>query len=114
MLPRSWQARLRDILAAVEEILAFTEDMDFEAFAADARTQKAVLADFAIIGEAAGHLPEDLCNAHPGIPWQDMRDMRNFVVHAYFSVEPGVVWETIKSDLPKLAQALRAQTADPE
>jgi len=113
-LPRRWRDRLQDIVAAVEEILAFTEGMSFEAFAEDARTQKAVLADLAIIGEAARHLPDDLCDANPDIPWQDLRDMRNFVVHVYFSVEPGVVWDTIKNDLPGLAQALRAQIAEPE
>lgn len=105
---------MRDIVAAVEEILAFTDGRTFEAFAEDARTQKAVLADFAIIGEATRHLPDDLCDAHPDIPWQDMRDMRNFVVHVYFSIEPGVVWDTIKNDLPRLAQALRARIAEPE
>lgn len=114
MLPRRWQDRLRDIVAAMDEILAFTDGMSFEAFAADPRTQKAVLADFAIIGEAVRHLPDELCDAHPDIPWQDMRDMRNFVVHVYFSVEPGVVWDTIKTDLPDLAQALRAHIAEPE
>jgi uncharacterized protein with HEPN domain len=108
VLPRRWQDRLRDIVAAAEEILAFTAGMDLEAFAADPRTQKAVLADFAIIGEAARHLPDEFCDAHPDIPWQDMRDMRNFVVHVYFSVEPAVVWDTIRNDLPGLAQALRA------
>jgi len=114
VLPRRWQDRLRHIVAAAEEILSFTACMDLEAFAADPRTQKAVLADFAIIGEAARHLPDEVCDAHPDIPWQDMRDMRNFVVHVYFSVEPAVVWDTIRNDLPGLAQALRALVTESE
>ena len=36
-----------------------------------------------------------------------MRAMRNFVIHAYFSIEPAIVWETIRSDLPDLAARLR-------
>jgi uncharacterized protein with HEPN domain len=104
--------RVADILAAVEEILAFTEAMDLDAFAADARTQKAVLADLAIIGEAAGHRPAEFTDAHPSIPWRDMRDMRNFVVHAYFSVEPTIVWGTVSKDLPPLAESLRALIED--
>lgn len=108
MSPRRWQDRLRDIVAAVEEILAFAEGMDLKAFAADAKTQKAVLADIALIGEAARHVPPDIAEAHPEIPWRDMQDMRNFVVHAYFSVEPAIVWDTVTHDLPKLPQALRA------
>ena len=36
-----------------------------------------------------------------------MRAMRNFVIHAYFSVEPAIVWETVRNDLPDLASRLR-------
>lgn len=81
--------------------------MDARAFAADAKTLKAVLADFAIIGEAAAHLPEEVTNRYPDVPWRAMRGMRNFVIHAYFSVEPAIVWETIRDDLPDLAARLR-------
>src|SRR5207244_1717838 len=94
-------------LLAIDEILAFTGGTDFNAFAADARTQKAVLADFTIIGEAARHVPRDVCNAHPDVPWAEMRDMRNFVVHGYFRVDAAIVWKTIHEDLPPTASALR-------
>ncbi len=108
MSPRVWQDRLRDILEAIEEILEFTKDMDCDAFAADAKTRKAVLADFAIIGEAATHIPEEVSTTHPEAPWRSMRDMRNVVVHAYFQIEPAIVWETIRTDLPELAVQLRS------
>jgi uncharacterized protein with HEPN domain len=88
--PRSWEARLRDILDAVDEILDFTAGMDEDSLAADAKTLKAVLADFAIIGEAATHLPEEVTDSHPGLPWRSMRAMRNLVIHAYFHVEPAL------------------------
>ena len=107
MSPRVWQDRLRDILEAVEEILEFTSDMDSDAFAADAKTRKAVLADFAIVGEAAAYVPEDVAREHPEVPWRSMRDMRNVVIHAYFHVEPASIWETIQSDLPGLAAHIR-------
>jgi uncharacterized protein with HEPN domain len=110
---RVWQDRLRDILEAIEEILDFTSGTDAEAFAADAKTRKAVLADFAIIGEAAVHVPEEVVHAHPEVPWRSMRDMRNVVIHAYFQVEPAIVWETIRSDLPNLAVRIRG-ILDPE
>ena len=81
--------------------------MDGEAFAADAKTRKAVLADFAIIGEAAARIPEEVVRSHPQVPWRSMRDMRNVVIHAYFQVEPAIVWETIRRDLPGLADHIR-------
>jgi uncharacterized protein with HEPN domain len=76
--------------------------MDLRTFSVDAKTVKAVVADFAIIGEAARHIPPDVTAAHPEVPWRAIADMRNVVVHAYFSVEPKVLWETIQNDLPRL------------
>ena len=108
MSPRFWEDRLRDTLEAVEEISEFTSGMDEGELAADAKTLKAVLATFAIIGEATTHLPEEITNRYPDVPWRAMRAMRNFVIHAYFSAEPAIVWETIRNDLPDLAARLRA------
>ena len=81
--------------------------MDEGEFAADAKTLKAVLANVAIIGEAATHLPEEITSRYPDVPWRAMRAMRNFVIHAYFSVEPAIVWETVRNNLPDLATRLR-------
>ena len=106
MSRRSWRDRVRDILDAAQEIRHFTKGMDFDGFAADARTQKAVLADFGIIGEAARHVPADVTDAHPDVPWRAMREMRNVVVHAYFHVDPRIVWDTIDRDLPDLVGRL--------
>ncbi len=80
--------------------------MDLAAFAGDAKTVKAVIADFAVIGEAARSVPPEVVAAHPEVPWRAMIDMRNVVVHAYFSVEPAILWETIRSDPPPLVAAL--------
>ena len=82
--------------------------MDENSLAADAETLKAVLADFAIIGEAATHLPTEVTESHQGVPSRSMRVMRNLVIHAYFHVEPAIVWETTLNDLPGLAFQLRA------
>jgi hypothetical protein len=41
---------------------------------------------------------------HPELPWADMRDMRNAVIHAYFNVDLKTVWRTVQEDLPKLKQ----------
>jgi uncharacterized protein with HEPN domain len=63
--PREWKDRLRDILDAVAEIQAFTRDMDFEAFSADAKTQKAVECNLIVIGEAANQIPDNVLEDHP-------------------------------------------------
>jgi len=104
--PRAWPDRVRDILTAIQEIETFIGGMAFDDFRDDAKTLKAVLANFAIIGEAARHVPDDVCAVHADIPWKSMRAMRNFVVHVYFGVEPAIVWKTVHDDLPKLRRQL--------
>lgn len=111
---RGWRERVADILAAIDEISTFVNGMDLSTFAADTKTLKAVLANFTIIGEAARQIPDDLCERRPSIPWRQMRDMRNIIVHVYFAVEPSIVWSTIHNDLPSLKTQLGALLASQE
>ena len=51
--PASLEDLLARIVSAIDEIFAFTEDMDESAFHADRRTQLAVAFDIVAIGEAS-------------------------------------------------------------
>jgi uncharacterized protein with HEPN domain len=105
--PRSSQERIRDILDAIAEIDRFVAGMTYEQFEADPKTIKAVIADLAVIGEAARHLPDDLLQQHPDIPWHLIRGMRNRLIHSYFEIEPQILWDTIRIDLEPLVDELR-------
>lgn len=111
---RTTARRIRDILEAVAEIRGFVAGMDLSEFSADAKTFKAVLADFAIIGEAAGHLPAEVEQHYPQVPWPQIRAMRNIVVHVYFAVEPRIVWDTIRNDFDPLETQLQRVLRDLE
>jgi uncharacterized protein with HEPN domain len=102
MPPRSWVLRVVDILDAIAAIQQFTAGMNYAAFACDRKTLDAVLRNFTVIGEAARHVPDDVTAAYPEIPWQDMRDMRNILMHEYFGVNLRIVWNTIQIYLPPL------------
>jgi uncharacterized protein with HEPN domain len=106
--PKDWKDRIRDILDAITEIKAFTEDMDFPGFCADAKTVQAVELDLIIIGEATNQIPDQIQEQNPQIPWVLMRAMRNRLVHVYFSVDEALLWDTIQKDLPPLESALQS------
>ncbi len=108
MSPRDWKERIQDILEAISEIQAFTHDMDFEAFRADAKTVKAVELDLIIIGEATNQIPDQVQGENPQIPWALMRAMRNRLVHVYFSIDASLLWDTVQTDLPTLDVALKS------
>ena len=43
---------------------------------------------------------------HPDIPWREMRGLRNRIAHGYFDVDLGIVWDTVRKDLPDLLTKL--------
>ena len=107
MSSREWRNRIEDILDAITEIQSFVAGATLEQFKTDAKTLKAVAADLMIIGEAANHVPDEVQEAHTDVPWLVMRAMRNRVVHVYFDIDPGILWDTVQQDLPKLVDPLK-------
>ena len=105
--PRQLLFRIQDILDALEAIRVYTKGMKFPDFVADRRTVDAVIRNLAIIGEAASHIPDEVCAYHSDIPWTDMRAMRNFVVHEYFGISDAILWDTVTRNLPSLQEPLQ-------
>ena len=103
---RQWIIRIRHILKGIAECRAFVADLRYEQFLADPKTLKAVAWNIAMIGEAAGQVPEAVRSAHPEVPWADMRGMRNQIVHGYDSIDFEIVWEVVQRELPPLVPLL--------
>jgi uncharacterized protein with HEPN domain len=86
-----------------------------EAFQKTPQAQDAVIRNIEIIGEAANRIQKqapELVAAHPSVPWRDMRDMRNRMIHNYFDVNVDVVWSTVKDDLPTPKQQINELLID--
>ena len=103
---RDWRFRVRDILAAVNAIAAYTEGMTCEEFVADARTRDAVVRNLMTMGESVRWIPDAILEAHRAVPWRLMRGVRNVVVHEYFGIDDAILWQTVRGDLPPLAPLL--------
>ncbi len=92
---------LRHILEAINNIEEFVKDVvDLSNFIKDKKTKDAVLRNLEVIGEAAKNLDEEFINNNTSVEWNKIIGMRNFIIHEYFGVDLGIVWETIKKDLP--------------
>ena len=100
---RSWFA---DILASVKAIETYTAGMSFEELAADLRTRDAVERRLLIISEAAIRLTKVASELCPGIDWAGFRGMGNRLRHQYDQVDTAIVWNTLKNELPGLAEAV--------
>jgi uncharacterized protein with HEPN domain len=104
---RGWKLRISDIVEAIENATDYSAGMTFEQFVDDRKTIDAVVRNFIVIGEAASHLSDDFIENHPDLPWREMRDIRNIVVHEYFGVDNLIVWETLQKNLPPLLPLLK-------
>jgi len=102
-----WRYRVDDILESIANLQEYVKGMTFEVFAADKRTVRAAAYEIGIIGEAARHVPPEVRRRHPEIPWEQMRQIRNIVVHEYFRLDVGILWQTITENLPPLLPLLQ-------
>lgn len=93
---------LEDILEAIEKISEYIVGTDEVGFSQNFVVQDAVIRRLAIIGEAAGKVPEDMQAKFPDIPWRQIAGLRNVVIHEYAGVSMGRVWRVIEKDLPAL------------
>ena len=96
--------RLRHIVDSIAQIEDFLRGKSLEQMKDDVMCYHAVVYNIMIIGEAANMLTNEFRDRHSEIPWRQIIDMRNVLVHGYYTTSPLFVWETYTNDLPLLKQ----------
>jgi uncharacterized protein with HEPN domain len=96
---------LTDIRDAIEKVLTYTVK-GAGSFFADPMMQDAVVRNIEVMGEAVKGVSAATMTAHPEVPWRDISDMRNKVIHDYFHVDLKVVWDVVERDLPPLRKQI--------
>ena len=94
---------LLHMLDALDAILSYTSGVDLEGFLTNRMLRDAVVRNIGIVGEAAKQLLDvapDFSSKHPEIPFAQVYGMRNRVIHGYSSVNPSVVWDSVRIDVP--------------
>jgi len=65
-----------------------------------------------IISEAARHVPLELTDAYPDVPWKNIRGIGNFLRHEYDRLEPDILWQIASEGLIPLKAAVRSMLAE--
>ncbi len=105
---------INDILEAIQKIDDYLAGLAFEEFLKDNKTIDAVIRNFAVIGEAAKHVPPAVKKKHPEIAWNRMAGMRDKVIHEYFGVDIHILWDASKIDLPIIKPLLVKILKEPQ
>ena len=51
-------------------------------------------------------VPEEFRSRYPKVPWRDVSDMRNRLIHGYDTINFDILWNIIQDDLPPLVTQL--------
>jgi uncharacterized protein with HEPN domain len=95
--------RLRDIQEAIAKIEKYAV-RGRQVFDEDELIQTWILHHLQIIGEAGNSMSEMFKNQYSEIPWQDMADFRNILVHEYFRIDVDIIWSIVERELPYLKE----------
>ena len=99
---------LSEMIDAAEQARRLVEGQDVDALANDRQRRDALLWNFTVLGEAATQLPDGFKAAHPHINWSRPSQLRNRIVHGYWSVDLEILYATATNDLPGYVTQLKA------
>ena len=93
---------LFDVKESIQSIFSYLgESRNFKKYEENKQLRRAVERELEIIGEAVNNILKDSPNMLIGNA-RKIVDLRNWVIHAYDSVDNVIIWGIIVKDLPKL------------
>jgi uncharacterized protein with HEPN domain len=102
MSDREWRFYLDDMMRFAENVLAYCDGLDQATFEATGLNYDATLRNLELIGEAATHIPIEIREAYPSIPWRQIITTRNRLIHGYLGIDNDTLWSIIRDDIPGL------------
>jgi uncharacterized protein with HEPN domain len=111
MAKRSVDLRLSDMIEACERVESVLGDLPLEAFEDDWQRHWLVQRGIEIISEASRHLPAEMKERHPAIPWSKVSGIGNVLRHGYEEISAPVLWKLVREDLLPLKEVCRTELA---
>ncbi len=95
--------RIKHMYDAAEEILRFSSGKTRSDLDNDRQLSLSIVRLLEIIGETANKVSIDTQSNYTRIPWKEIVDMRNRLIHGYYDIDLDIVWKTVTDEIPLLA-----------
>ena len=90
-------------------IVKHTRNIDAEELYANEVLLDSMMFRLVQISENAKRLSDDYKSCHSAIPWTAISGLRNKIVHDYGSVDLGIIYATLKDDIPELLEMIETE-----
>ena len=98
--------QLNNILEVSREALELVQDKTREDLDRDKQLTLSLLKYLEMIGSAAARVSAECRDNCAPIPWDQVTEMKQQVVHTYWDIDRDWIWEKMKKDLPALKKSL--------
>jgi uncharacterized protein with HEPN domain len=85
---------------------AYVQGIGLTEFTADVTRREAVCFCPVVVGEACDGASKELTPLPTDIPWPQIKEMRNILVHEYWQIDDRTVYNVARYEAPKLADQL--------
>lgn len=106
-MKRKSELYLKDILDSIKKIEGYIQSFDFEDFKNSSIVIDASVRNLEIIGEAVSQMSQEVKDKYLDVPWQEIKNFRNLIIHKYHRVDIEILWDIIKNKLDILRQQIK-------
>jgi uncharacterized protein with HEPN domain len=100
--------RLRHITDAIDNIRVLLAGKTIELLERENAVRAAFERYLEIISEASRHIPSEMKEKFPLIPWTDIANIGNYLRHAYDGVDIVILWNIYVYELDALEAAIKS------
>jgi uncharacterized protein with HEPN domain len=105
---------LSNMLKVSREAMDIVQNKTREDLDRDKQLTLSLLKYLEMIGFAASRVSRECQNGCEPIPWDQVIEMKQQVVHTYWDIDRDWIWEKMEKDLPALSKALESLLAAEE
>ena len=97
---------LTRMLESAKEATTFAEGKTRQDLDEDKQLTLSLLISLEMIAQAASKVSRDCQEGCEPIPWEEVIDMKQNIVHTYWDIDRDWIWERVTKDLPGWVVAL--------